>query len=46
MAKGQYSVKVEPYLELIEVWTREGLVMSQIAEKLGISKTTLYKNMQ
>ena len=41
MAKSQYSVKVEPYLELIEGWTREGLVMSQIAEKLGISKTTL-----
>ena len=46
MAKSQYSVKVEPYLELIEGWTREGLVMSQIAEKLGISKTTLYKYMQ
>ena len=46
MAKSQYSVKVEPYLELIEGWTRDGLVMSQIAEKLGISKTTLYKYMQ
>ena len=40
MAKSQYSVKVEPYLESIEGWTRDGLVMSQIAEKLGISKTT------
>lgn len=46
MAKSQYSVKVEPYLESIEGWTRDGLVMSQIAEKLGISKTTLYKYMQ
>ncbi len=46
MAKSQYGEKVEPYLELIEGWTRDGVVMSQIAEKLGISKTTLYKYMQ
>lgn len=38
MAKSQYSVKVEPYLELIEGWTREGLVMSQIAENWGLAK--------
>ena len=25
MAKSQYSVKVEPYLESIEGWTRDGL---------------------
>lgn len=42
MAKSQYCVKVEPYLDAIEGWTREGLTMAQIAEKLGISKTTLY----
>ena len=42
MAKSQYSVKVEPYLELIEGWTREGLVMSQIAEKLGISLSLIH----
>lgn len=44
--KSQYSEKVKPYLELIEGWTRDGLVMSQIAENLNISKTTLYKYMQ
>lgn len=46
MAKSQYPIKVEPKLELIEGWTRDGLVIDQIAENLGISKTTLYSYMK
>lgn len=46
MAKSQYYIKVEPKLDLIEGWTRDGLVIDQIAKNLGISKTTLYSYMK
>ncbi len=45
MKKGRpcrYYTKVEPKLDLVEGWARDGLSMEQIAENLGISKTTFY----
>lgn len=42
MAKSQYYTKVEPKLDLVEGWARDGLFMEQIAANLGISKTTFY----
>lgn len=43
MAKSKYFTHVEPKLTLIEGWARDGLTDEQIAKKLGISKTSLYK---
>lgn len=43
MAKSKYESHVLPKLFLIECWARDGLTDEQIAKKLGISKTTLYK---
>jgi len=37
-----YATKVEPYLEQIPLWYKT-MTVRQIAKKLGISKTTLYK---
>ena len=43
MAKGKYQKWLEPEnLILIEGWARDGLTDKQIAEKMGISKQTLY----
>ena len=42
MAKSKWK-QVEDRMILIEGWAREGLSDMQIAEKLGISKTTFYK---
>lgn len=43
MAKSKYFTHVEPKLELIEGWARDGLTDEQIAEKLGISIRTYYE---
>lgn len=42
MAKSKWE-QVKDKLTLVEGWAREGLTDEQIAKKLGISKTTLYK---
>ena len=43
MAKSKYFTHVEPKLELIEGWARDGLTDEQIYNNLGISKDTFYK---
>ena len=43
MAKGKYQRWLEPDgLLLLEGWVRDGLTDEQLAEKIGISATTLY----
>lgn len=43
MAKGKYQRWLEPDgLLLLEGWTRDGLTDEQLAEKIGITATTLY----
>ena len=43
MAKGKYYKWLEPdNLTLLEAWARNGLTDEQIAEKMGISCSTLY----
>jgi transposase-like protein len=46
MAQGKYYTVVEPKLDLIEGWCRNGVTIEQIAKNLGISKVTLYKYME
>ena len=43
LAKSKYFTHVEPKLELIEGWARDGLTDEQIYNNLGISKDTFYK---
>lgn len=43
MAKSKYETNVKDKLILVEAWARNGLTIEQIANNLGISKTTLYK---
>lgn len=45
MARPDYATHVEPYLEEIPVWYKT-MTVRQIAAKLGLSKTTLYKYAQ
>lgn len=42
----KYESHVQPKLLLIEAWTRDGLTLDQVADNLGIAKSTLcdYKN--
>lgn len=40
--KDQYPVKVQPYLDLIKSWAREGMLEKDIAKSLGISEATWY----
>lgn len=42
MAKPKYFTHVEPKLELIEGWARDGLTDEQIAKNLGIHIATFY----
>ena len=43
MAKGKYQEWLEPDgLLLLEGWARDGLTDEQIAEKMGVSTSTLY----
>lgn len=42
MARPEYETHVEPYLDQIPAWYK-AMTVRQIAAKLGISKTTLYK---
>ena len=42
MAKSKYAEYVEPKLDLIQGWARNGLTDIQIANNLGISKDTYY----
>ena len=42
MAKSKYFTHVEPKLELIEGWARDGLTDEQIANKLGIGTSSFY----
>lgn len=46
MAKSKYFTHVEPKLELIECWARDGLTDEQIAKNLGVAVSTFneYKN--
>lgn len=46
MAKTKYYTHVEPKLELIECWARDGLTDEQISKNLGIAYSTFkeYKN--
>lgn len=46
MAKSKYETNVKDKLILVEAWARNGLTIEQIANNLGISKTTLYKYME
>lgn len=41
--KSKYPTHVEPKLELIEAWSRDGLSLEQIAANLGIAESTLRK---
>jgi transcriptional regulator with XRE-family HTH domain len=41
MAVGKYDTHVKPKLLLIEAWCRDGLTLEQIADNLGIAKSTL-----
>ena len=43
MAKSKYESHVEPKLELIEAWARDGLTLEQIAHNLGIADSTIRK---
>lgn len=43
MAKSKYERVVEPKLDVVEGWCREGLTIEEIAKNLEISKTTFYK---
>lgn len=43
MAKSKYESHVEPKLDLIEAWARDGLTLEQIAHNLGIADSTLRK---
>lgn len=43
MAKSKYLTHVEPKLELIEGWARDGLTDERIANNLGIGVRTLYE---
>ena len=42
MARPEYATHVEPYLKQIPAWYKT-MSVRQIAAKLGVSKTTLYK---
>lgn len=42
MARPEYATHVEPYLQQIPTWYKT-MSVRQIAAKLGVSKTTLYK---
>ena len=42
MARPEYATHVEPYLKQIPQWYKT-MTVRQIAVKLGVSKTTLYK---
>ncbi len=42
MARPEYSTHVKPYLDKIPDWYKT-MTVRQIAAKLGVSKTTLYK---
>lgn len=43
MAKGKYAKWIKPDgLTLLEGWARDGLVDEQIADKMGITTSTLY----
>ena len=46
MAKSKWETHVKDKLILVEGWARNGLTDEQIAEKLGIGKTTFYKYIQ
>lgn len=43
MANGKYETHVQDKLILVEGWARDGLTDEQIAENLGIAKSTFYK---
>lgn len=43
MARNLYKERVEPKLDLILGWARDGLTMDDIAHNLGISRQTLSK---
>lgn len=45
MARPEYATHVEPYLDQIPAWYKT-MTVRQIAAKLGVSKTTLYKYAQ
>lgn len=38
-----YKVRVEPYLELVRMWTRDGISVERQAKALGMSANTLTK---
>lgn len=46
MAKSKWETHVKDKLILVEGWARDGLTNEQIAEKLGIGKTTFYKYLE
>lgn len=43
MAKSKYETHVLPKLDQIESWAKNGLIDTQIAKNLGISKDSFYK---
>lgn len=43
MAKSKWETQIKDKLILVEDWARNGLTDEQIANNLGISKTTFYK---
>lgn len=45
MARPEYAINVEPYLDQIPEWYKT-MTVRQIAAKLGVSKTTLYNYAQ
>ena len=43
MGSGKYDTQVKPNLKLVEKWARDGATDLDIAKRLGIGETTLYK---
>lgn len=39
----KYESHVEPKLLLIEAWTRDGMIIEDMAEKLGVAVSSLYE---
>lgn len=41
--KSKYESHVEPKLLLIEAWTRDGMIIEDMADKLGVAVSSLYE---
>ena len=44
MAKNAYITRIQPYLDLITAWKRDGCTDAEIAKKLGVSESSFFKH--